>query len=89
MTTPPTGSREAARALKENLRVLTRTVTQDECRWLDHAFIEGQTVFLFHGPTYGCIGPYGVAVSMAYGEGPFFELPADALRAALNQETKP
>ena len=39
----------------------------------------GDKVYLFRGPTYGCIGN-GVAVSRNDGDGPFFELPFDALQ---------
>lgn len=58
---------------------VTRTVTKDECRWLgDEIFEEGQEVYRYTGPTYGCVGD-GIAVTVLPGETPFFELPYDAL----------
>lgn len=62
---------------------LTRRVTRDECPWLDRDFEVGETVYLYSGATYGCIGPAGIACSIDPDMGPFFELP----RAALSQAT--
>ena len=36
----------------------------------------GAIVYKFYGPTYGCITPQGVAVTLnENGDGPFFEVP--------------
>jgi hypothetical protein len=59
---------------------LTRDVTPDECDWLDRTWSEGDIVLQFFGATYGCVTGSGIACS--YGDGPFFELPADALKEA-------
>lgn len=60
---------------------LTRDVTPDECEWLDRTFKAGETVFEYHGATYGCCGA-GVACCEVDGENPFFEMPQDALAPA-------
>jgi hypothetical protein len=60
---------------------LTRDVTKDECTWLNVDLAKGTVVYKYQGYTYGCIGPRGMAVSLARG-GAFLELPRDALMAA-------
>ncbi len=60
------------------IRVL-RDVTPAECWWLDAVIPAGTTVFRFDKPTYGCVTPAGIAVSLVEGEYPFFELPLDAV----------
>lgn len=57
---------------------LNRTVTKEECNWLDGDIPEGTIVYRFYGATYGCIGP-GIAVSYQEGQNPFFEMPYDSL----------
>jgi hypothetical protein len=59
------------------LRV-TRTVTPEECPWLDETYWPGEILEEFTGATYGCVQATGVACSRD-GRNPFFELPADAL----------
>jgi hypothetical protein len=59
--------------------ILTRGVLRAECPWLDDNMAEGTVVYLFSGCTYGCIGRFGMAVSMAFNTDPFFELPREAL----------
>lgn len=62
---------------------VVRTVTPDECPWLDITFWPGDEVFNFNGPTYGCINwENGFAASIEPNEGPFFEFPLDAVVAA-------
>jgi len=56
----------------------TRTITKQECHWLDADIPVGTTVHEFTGCTYGCIGD-GIAVSLEEGKTPFFEIPADAV----------
>lgn len=68
--------------------VLVRDVTKDECRWLDRDMKRGEKFRVYKGPTYGAISKAGVAVQEAAAgemgdEGPFIELPADALRKDL------
>lgn len=58
---------------------LQRDVYREECPWLDEDLPKGTQVFKSTGPTYGVIGPSGIAVSMQPGEEPFFEVPADAV----------
>lgn len=58
---------------------LIRGVSRSECPWLKRDYKAGQVVYLFHGATYGCIGPNGIAVSEEPGIPPFFEMPDDAL----------
>lgn len=65
--------------MKENRFKLKRTVTPEECSWLDKAVHKGTIVFQFYGATYGCITPNGTAVSIIKGKGPFFELPNNSL----------
>lgn len=66
----------------DNTRELVRPVTTKECPWLDRDFDAGETVFIYSGHTYGCIGPGGVACSLGPdNETPFFELPMSALVA--------
>jgi hypothetical protein len=63
--------------------IVTRTVTTDECDWLDRDVIEGELVVAFFGCTYGCISPNGIAVSRTGPlDNPFFELPRDAIAPA-------
>ena len=65
-------------------RTLTRAVTREECPWLHRDFAEGETVYDYHGPTYGAISPAGRAVSEEPGKTPFLEIP----RAALSLSKK-
>lgn len=57
---------------------LTRTVTREECPWLDADLPEGTTVYNYTGCTYGCISWQGKAVSIEE-NGPFLEVPRSAL----------
>jgi hypothetical protein len=58
---------------------LSRTVTTDECPWLDADIPAGTRVERYAGDTYGCIGPNGIAVCYG-GKEPFFEVPRNALK---------
>ena len=51
----------------------------DTGSYANRAYFKGDKVFSFSGCTYGCIGPGGRAVTEVEGEGPFFEMPRDAL----------
>ena len=64
---------------------LKRDVLMEECPWLDRDMKAGETLYRFTGPTYGCIGPNGIAVSMEPDMNPFFEIPAQALEAHHEQ----
>jgi hypothetical protein len=64
----------------KGLRV-TRNVTRSDCPWLDRDIAENEVVYPFHGHTYGCIGPGGIAVAETPDGHPFFELPATAVEA--------
>lgn len=59
--------------------IINRDLTPTECDWLNYTVVAGSKVFLFTGATYGCIGN-GHAVSFKpNNEGPFFEVPFDAI----------
>ena len=58
---------------------LKRDVTVQEVSSLDQDLKKGREVFKYHGYTYGCISENGVAVSDKPGEGPFYEIPANAV----------
>lgn len=70
--------------------VLTRDVTWPSLLGEDelgaHA---GTVVYSFHRPTYGCVSPHGIAVSVTEGEYPFFEAPHDALEPLLHGIERP
>ena len=60
--------------------VLKRTVTQQECPWLEKDFQEGEEIYYFPGCTYGCISSEGDAFTLSpTGDNPFFELPENAV----------
>lgn len=56
-----------------------RDITTEECDWLHEDIKAGTAVYEYTGTTYGCISPFGIAVTMADGQTPFFELPCDAV----------
>ncbi len=58
---------------------LSRIVTRNECDWLDRDLPQGTSLYLYKGPTYGCISKTGVAVAREPDETPFFEVPKDAI----------
>jgi len=58
--------------------MLKRDVTVEECDWLFRNFKKGEMVQEFYGTTYGCVSNEGVACCHD-SNGPFFELPYDAL----------
>lgn len=60
--------------------LVTRTVTREECPWLEADVAEGIIVYSWYGATYGAIGPNGRAVSIHPDTPPFMELPRNALR---------
>jgi hypothetical protein len=65
-----------------DLRVITRDVTPQECPWLRATLTAGTTVRRFHKSTYGCIDHNrGTAVTfdLENGDYPFLEVPTDAL----------
>lgn len=68
--------------MTDRLRV-TRTVTPDECDWLEASIDCGRVVYRYHGITYGCISDGGIAVTYEPDKTPFFELPIDALKELL------
>lgn len=59
--------------------ILIRDVTTQECSWLPRDLLAGEEVFEWHGATYGCITPNGIAISLVQGEHPFYEIPLDAV----------
>ncbi len=63
--------------------IVTRDVGPDEVEWLKRTYKQGETLYEFIGPTYGCIDQTkGTALSEAPGEPPCFEFPHDAFRWA-------
>lgn len=64
---------------REPAFTVTRTVTPEECHWLDAEVPEGTRVYAYWGATYGCVSGEGVAVTKERGVTPFFELPRTAL----------
>ena len=74
-----------------DLLVLTRTVTPDECPWLESPIEAGTQVRRFHKVTYGCVDhSVGTAVTfdLAEGDYPFVELPTAALAPPVPQEDR-
>lgn len=63
--------------------IVIRTVTPEECPWLDAPVGEGTKVDKYYGHTYGCITNSGEAVRIPGIEG-FVELPKSALRSTTN-----
>ena len=58
---------------------LIRTVTPEECHWLERIYEVGEIVYRYYGATYNCIGKNGSAFSKVINKIPFFELPNDAV----------
>lgn len=65
---------------------LTRDIPKSECPWLDDDLKSGAEFFEYSGHTYGCIGPYGIAVSVEDGVTPFFEVPREALSRSNGEQ---
>lgn len=59
--------------------VLCYTLEQATYPWLPKTWKRGKHVFEYHGHTYGCISPDGVAVSEVEGKGPFYEVPENSV----------
>ena len=59
--------------------ILIKDVLGKDYSWVPRDFLKGEIVYHFRGPTYGCISPHGIAITIKPGEGPFFELPRDSL----------
>lgn len=59
---------------------LKRRVTKVECPWLEKDLDQGTVVYKAVGCAYGCITPYGVAVTFdEKGDYPFFEVPTNSV----------
>lgn len=58
--------------------MLTRDLTKAD--GLDQDRKEGERLYLYNGPTYGCISDSGIACSEIRGKHPFFEVPKDAFK---------
>lgn len=69
--------------------IVSRNVTKEECSWLEENIEEGTDVFSYNGCTYGCISHSGIAVSLIENEGPFFELPKNALMENTAEKVNP
>lgn len=57
---------------------INRELSEGE-NYSGRALKQGETVYLYHGCTYGCITSRGAAVTFVEDETPFFEVPEDAL----------
>lgn len=66
---------------KNHPHILTRDIPLRESHWLDREYKKGELVYLFYGSTYGCISKTGLACTFNPGEGPFVQLPKDAIAA--------
>lgn len=65
----------------DTVAVVLRDIDKDDPgNFAERTVYEGEVLYVFKGPTYGCVGDEGTAVS-EYGpkEYPFFELPTGAL----------
>lgn len=61
--------------------LVTRTVTRNECPWLDGDIAEGELLYECRQATYGCVAWTGVAATRDSDGGyPFFEVPRSAVR---------
>ena len=58
---------------------IKRDVTKKECPWLDKDIPKGTEVFVYNGPTYGCVSSNGIAVTQHDGVDSFFEIPRDSI----------
>lgn len=63
--------------------ILTKNINQSDFAHLKRSFSKGEIVYLFEGPTYGCISKNGKAFSETYNENPFFELPIDSVELVI------
>ena len=62
--------------------ILTRTVTKNECKWLDKDVEKDEVIYECIEHDYGCVGPTGTACTYESNGGyPFFELPKDSLKS--------
>ena len=61
-----------------NNLTLKRTVTKQECPWLDKDLPAGTQVTKYDGPTYGCVSDNGFAATVSGIQG-FVELPNDSV----------
>lgn len=57
---------------------INRSISLDECPWLENPIDAGTIVYRYGGVTYGCIGA-GLAVTLQEGKTPFFEIPRDSV----------
>ena len=55
--------------------MVNRKLTTLEYPWLPRDLEEGTILFLFFGPTYGCVSYTGIAVTEELNKEPFFEVP--------------
>lgn len=60
----------------------------DDGSYADRDYVKGDTVFRYSGCTYGCISGDGMAMCEVEGEGPFFQMPRDALSLNVPEKTK-
>lgn len=67
--------------LKPFAYFVNRDLSEKE-NYSGRAIKKGETVYEYRGCTYGCIGPYGVAVTFEPDKEPFFEVPDDSLANA-------
>ena len=63
----------------EKRGVLNRNLSKENYSWLNEDLAKGKVVYEYLNYTYNCIGPNGIAISDEKGEGPFYEVPKDAV----------
>lgn len=70
------------RVYGKNRLMLLRTITLEECPWLERPMLQNAIVYRFQGCDYGCVSQKGLAVTLDKGGGyPFFELPKNSVAA--------
>ncbi len=69
---------------------LTRDVLRtDDGSYADKDYFKGDIIFKYSGCTYGCVSDDGMAMCEIEGEGPFFQMPRDALMQSPNVQQHP
>ena len=76
---------------RERTYIVSRRLDKKTCVWFDPGvvFEPGAIVYEFIGHTYGCVGSSGIAITRQRGNGPFLELPRDALELIPDEQVAP
>lgn len=65
--------------------IVNKDILKSEHKWLKRDFKKGETLYLYSGSTYECIGKEGLACSID-GKPPFFEIPKSCLDMVIKME---